>query len=578
MTYYRAVGRKMSLKTRVPILKKRLFAIEDDGLIQRLDFSDCDDLEFPSDKFPSPVKRVSSPIRNHRNRSSVSPSDDEQLNSSSDSAMGDLSFISKTPAQRRLRKCCQKNNRDSTPPYRKVRALRLFGSPQSPKTLLKQSELPPSDIKSRTESSGFTPKLESYYHNCSVERIRKSKPMFSPLYEANINPFTQNLGLTGSQIKRRRDSGICRVSFNESYDSLDNDIDCGIHRNKRIHLNDGTASRYESEFYEVEQIGSGEFGSVFKCINRLDGCVYAIKRSRKPLKGTSDERTALNEVYAHAVLGHHKHVVRYFSAWAENDHMLIQNEYCNGGSLAQALEEKSSRNEHFPEIDVKQILLHIALGLRYIHSLNLVHMDIKPGNIFITRQENSLSSCDEFDDDDFGEETVVYKIGDLGHVTSAVNPEVEEGDCRYLPGELLQDNYKHLPKADIFALGMTIFEICGGGPLPKNGDSWHAIREGKLPYLSYYSKELNDLIRIMVDPDPERRPSSAALVYNSTLVPFACKTKEQLSNELKVEKLKNQLLARELEKAAKSLKMGTSINRISRLVGGKVNRSTSVTF
>lgn len=41
----------------------------------------------------------------------------------------------------------------------------------------------------------------------------------------------------------------------------------------------------------------------------------------------------MNEVYAHAVLGKHQHVVRYYSAWAEDDYMYIQNEYCNGKNL-----------------------------------------------------------------------------------------------------------------------------------------------------------------------------------------------------------------------------------------------------
>ncbi|KAG8196799.1 hypothetical protein JTE90_027517 [Oedothorax gibbosus] len=565
---------------------RSLFAVEDDGLIQRLDFSDdeelaakeSEDLDSSTEDFTtSSPARCPSPILNH---SFSSPSEDEPMNSSSDSVMS--STMLKPLLKKRLfQQAARSNPRvDTTPPYRKVRALRLFGSPQSPKTLLKQSELSTVEVGRKiVPRIVFNKGDESH-----VNPMKVARPMFmmyrsSPKFETNINPFYQQDMLQCPQGKRRRDSGICGSSFNDSIDKLsDNEFENDIQPTKRMHC----LSRYENEFLEVGEIGSGEFGSVFRCINRLDGCVYAIKKSRKPLKGTSDERTALNEVYAHAVLGHHKHVVQYYSAWAENDHMLIQNEYCNGGSLAQAIEEKALKRLRFSEADVKQILLHIASGLKYIHSLNLAHMDIKPGNIFITKKPRHFpispnSSDDGFEDGDFHDEEVIYKIGDLGHVTSISNPEVEEGDCRYIPAELLQDDYRYLPKADIFALGLTIYEVCGGGPLPKNGDEWHSIREGNLPYIAYYSQGLNEIIRKMIHPDPQLRPTSAALVQNQTLVPYACKTKEQLNKELNAEKFKNQLLSRQLQKAALSLKKGSKDDRFGRLIGGKVNRSNSVT-
>lgn len=148
-------------------------------------------------------------------------------------------------------------------------------------------------------------------------------------------------------------------------------------------------------------------------------------------------------MYAHAVLGQHRHVVRYYSAWAEEGHMLIQNEYCNGGTLSDVTADNARRHARLSELELKDLLLQVARGLKYIHSMSLVHMDIKPselaegfycevnrklfyfgsycicacffiiffkqGNIFISRK--SVGSCDEGDDEDGLNTNVVYKIG-----------------------------------------------------------------------------------------------------------------------------------------------------------------------
>nr|XP_025864061.1 wee1-like protein kinase isoform X1 [Vulpes vulpes] len=482
--------------------------------------------------------------------------------------------------------CSPLPDHPGTPPHKTFRKLRLFDTPHTPKSLLSKARgIDSSSVKLRGGSLFM-----------DTEKSGKREFDMRQTPQVNINPFTPDSVLLHSSGQcRRRKRTHWNDSCGEDMEASDYELEDETRPAKRITITESNMkSRYTTEFHELEKIGSGEFGSVFKCVKRLDGCIYAIKRSKKPLAGSVDEQNALREVYAHAVLGQHSHVVRYFSAWAEDDHMLIQNEYCNGGSLADAISENYRSMSYFTEAELKDLLLQVGRGLRYIHSMSLVHMDIKPSNIFISRTSIPNAASEEGDEDDWASNKVMFKIGDLGHVTRISSPQVEEGDSRFLANEVLQENYTHLPKADIFALALTVVCAAGAEPLPRNGDQWHEIRQGRLPRIpQVLSQEFTELLKVMIHPDPERRPSAMALVKHSVLLSASRKSAEQLRIELNAEKFKNSLLQKELKKAqmAKAAaeeralftdrmttRSTTQSNRTSRLIGKKMNRSVSLTI
>ncbi|OAY61784.1 wee1-like protein kinase isoform X1 [Manihot esculenta] len=251
----------------------------------------------------------------------------------------------------------------------------------------------------------------------------------------------------------------------------------------------GGLSRYHSDFHEMQQIDSGSFSCAFKVLKRIDGCMYAVKHSTRQLHQDSERRKALMEVQALAALGHHENIVEYYSSWFENEQIYIQMELCDCSLSI----HKSSKS--FTEDEVLEVLHQIAKALQFIHEKGIAHLDVKPDNIYVKNG--------------------VYKLGDFGCAT-LLNQSlpIEEGDARYMPQGILNVNYNHLDKVDIFSLGAAIYELIRGSPLRQSGSQFLNLREGKLPLLPGHSLQFQNLLKVMLDPDPVQRPSAKEIIEN----------------------------------------------------------------
>ena len=154
-----------------------------------------------------------------------------------------------------------------------------------------------------------------------------------------------------------------------------------------------------------------------------------------------------------------------------------------------------------PEATIWCVVADCSTGLSHLHQRGLVHLDIKPPNIFISRDG-------------------VFKLGDFGMSSEMGQLEDgQEGDNRYMAKELLRGRVASCWSADIFSLGIMLFEVAADVEcLPQEGEFWQELREGKVPPLSDgRSQKLDSAIRLMMDPRPDKRPRAETILEDDAV-------------------------------------------------------------
>jgi membrane-associated tyrosine/threonine-specific cdc2-inhibitory kinase len=91
----------------------------------------------------------------------------------------------------------------------------------------------------------------------------------------------------------------------------------------------------------------------------------------------------LEEVFKHEELPPHPNFVKFYKAWEEKERLYIQTELCK-----MSLSAYASMYHSIPEETIWLFLIDLLQACKHLHDRNLVHMDIKPDNIFISFDGN----------------------------------------------------------------------------------------------------------------------------------------------------------------------------------------------
>lgn len=197
-------------------------------------------------------------------------------------------------------------------------------------------------------------------------------------------------------------------------------------------------NRYEN----IEDIGSGAFGNVTKCVEKETGDYVAIKKMKEHYRSW-EECLELKEVKSLRKI-QHENVVKMKTVFRENDNLYLVFELC-GPSLLKVVR---SHQQPLPEPFIRNIMTQLLRGLNAVHHQGFFHRDIKP--------ENLLFAGDVLKILDFG----------LAREIRSRPPYTQYAGTRWYraPEILLRHPFYNSP-VDIWAAGAICAELFIGKPI-----------------------------------------------------------------------------------------------------------------
>ncbi|KAI7865379.1 hypothetical protein BDF14DRAFT_1744347 [Spinellus fusiger] len=260
-------------------------------------------------------------------------------------------------------------------------------------------------------------------------------------------------------------------------------------------------------------IGKGSFGRVYHAMNlAADGEWFAVKQVDLPTSKSDlanpEMRKHVDSLYREIALLEnlvHDNIVQYlgYDADEEEGHLHIFLEYVPGGSIASCLHKSGRFDEPLVRFFTRQILL----GLEYLHDRNVLHRDIKAGNILL--DQNGVCKIT-----DFGLSKVSGQ--DKAYDPNGQNS-IMRGTIFWMAPEVV-NSAPYSAKIDIWSLGCTVIEMLTGSHPWLDLNTLAALyslgKHQAPPIPQDISEHGNEFLQLCFTIDPVERPTAADLLVH----------------------------------------------------------------